>query len=48
MRLSLAERILWAALCAPALAVLGLVFLWPLAASVVASFTRDGAFTLAN
>lgn len=32
----------------PALAVLGFVFLWPLAASVAASFTRDGALTLAN
>lgn len=43
-----AERVLWGALCAPPLAVLGLVFLWPLLASVAASFTRDGAFTLAN
>lgn len=43
-----AERGLWAALCLPALLVLGLVFVWPLATSVVASFTRDGAWTLAN
>ncbi len=35
-------------LCAPAPAVLAFVFVWPLAASVVASVTRDGAFTLAN
>jgi putative spermidine/putrescine transport system permease protein len=28
--------------------VLGAVFLWPLGASVLASFTRDGAFTLAH
>jgi len=28
--------------------VLALVFVWPLAASVVASFQRDGAWTLAN
>jgi putative spermidine/putrescine transport system permease protein len=28
--------------------VLGAVFLWPLGASVVASFTRDGALTLAH
>jgi ABC-type Fe3+ transport system permease subunit len=48
VRLSVAERMLWAALCAPALGVLTLVFLWPLTASVAASFTRDGAFTLAN
>ena len=39
---------LWGALCAPPLAVLGAVFLWPLAASIVASFTRDGAPSLAN
>src|SRR5207249_150016 len=30
------------------LAVLGVVFLWPLAASIAASFTRGGALTLAN
>ncbi len=35
-------------LCAPALGVLGLAFLWPLLASVAASFVRDGAPTLAN
>jgi ABC-type Fe3+ transport system permease subunit len=35
-------------LCTPPLAVLGAVFLWPVATSVVASFTRDGAWTLAN
>ena len=35
-------------LCAPSLAVLGAVFLWPLGASVAASFTRDSAFTLAH
>jgi ABC-type sugar transport system permease subunit len=46
--MSLAERWLWAGLCAPALAVLAAVFLWPVAVSVAASFTRDGAFTLAN
>jgi putative spermidine/putrescine transport system permease protein len=28
--------------------VLALVFVWPLAASIVASFQRDGAWTLAN
>ena len=28
--------------------MLGTVFVWPLAASVAASFTRDGAFSLAN
>jgi putative spermidine/putrescine transport system permease protein len=28
--------------------VLGVVFLWPLAASIAASFTREGAITLAN
>lgn len=28
--------------------MLGLVFVWPLAASIVASFQRDGAWTLAN
>jgi ABC-type Fe3+ transport system permease subunit len=44
----LAERGLWGGLCLPALLVLGLVFVWPLATSVVASFTRDGAWTLAN
>jgi ABC-type Fe3+ transport system permease subunit len=43
-----AERWLWGALCAPPLAVLGLVFVWPLGTSVVASFTRDGVWTLAN
>src|SRR6266851_2907573 len=46
--LTLAERALWAALCAPALAVLGAVFLCPLGASVVASFAQDGQWTLAN
>jgi ABC-type spermidine/putrescine transport system permease subunit I len=30
------------------LAVLAGVFLWPLGASVVASFTREGQWTLAN
>jgi ABC-type sugar transport system permease subunit len=35
-------------LCTPALAVLGGVFLWPVAASVLASFTREGAWSLAN
>jgi len=39
---------LWGALCAPALAVLAAVFLWPLGASVVASFTRDGSLSLAH
>jgi ABC-type Fe3+ transport system permease subunit len=43
-----AERVLWVLLCAPALAVLLAVFVWPLLASVGASFTRDGRFTLAN
>ena len=43
-----AERLLWGALCAPPLAVLAAVFLWPLAASIAASFTRAGALTLAN
>ena len=42
------ERVLWGALCAPALGVLGAVFLWPLGASVLASVTRDGALTLAH
>jgi ABC-type Fe3+ transport system permease subunit len=42
------ERVLWSALCAPPLVVLGLVFLWPLAASIGASFTRGGVLTLAN
>ena len=46
--MSAAERLLWGALCAPPLAVLGAVFVWPLAASVTASFTRDGAFSLAS
>jgi ABC-type Fe3+ transport system permease subunit len=45
---SAGERLLWGALCAPPLAVLGAVFVWPLAASVTASFTRDGAFSLAS
>ena len=39
---------MWGALCAPALAVLAGVFLWPLGASVVASFSREGRWTLAN
>ncbi len=39
---------MWGALCAPPLAVLGFVFIWPLGTSVVASFTRDGHWTLAN
>ena len=39
---------LWGALCAPPLAVLGAVFVWPLAASVLASFSREGAVSLAN
>ena len=43
-----AERVLWTAVCAPGLAVLGLVFLWPLATSIAASFTRGGQLTLAN
>ena len=43
-----AERLLWGALCAPPLAVLAAVFLWPLAASVAASVSRDGALSLAN
>src|SRR6185503_10152257 len=47
-RLSAGERLLWLALCAPAPAVLLLVFVWPLLASVAASFTRDGAWTVAN
>jgi len=42
------ERVLWVALCAPPLLVLAVVFLWPLAASIAASFTRGGRFTLAN
>jgi putative spermidine/putrescine transport system permease protein len=42
------ERVLWTAVCAPALAVLALVFLWPLATSIAASFTRGGQLTLAN
>ena len=42
------EQLLWMLLCAPALGVLGLAFLWPLLASVAASFARDGAPTLAN
>ena len=42
------ERVLWTALCVPALAVVGVVFLWPLAASMAASFTRAGRFTLEN
>ncbi len=46
--MSAGERLLWGALCAPPLAVLGAVFVWPLAASVTASFTRDGAFSLAS
>jgi ABC-type Fe3+ transport system permease subunit len=45
---SAGERLLWGALCAPPLAVLGAVFVWPLAASVTASFTRDSAFSLAS
>jgi putative spermidine/putrescine transport system permease protein len=40
--------VLWTALCAPPLAILGVVFLWPLGASIVASFTRAGAFTFDN
>jgi putative spermidine/putrescine transport system permease protein len=43
-----AERALWLSLCTPPLLVLGAVFLWPLAASIAASFTRDGAPTLVN
>ncbi len=35
-------------MCIAPLAVLGVVFLWPLAASILASFTRGGAYTLAN
>src|SRR4029453_18313495 len=46
--LSRRERWLGAGLCAPALMVLGAVFLWPLAVSVLASLTRDGALTLAH
>ena len=42
------ERLLWAALCTPSLAVLVLVFIWPVVASVAASLTRDGRFTLAH
>src|SRR2546428_435730 len=36
------ERSAWTAACALPLAVLGVVFLWPLAASIAASFTRGG------
>jgi len=46
--MSRAERVLWAVLCAPSLVVLGLVFLWPLAASIAASFTHAGVPSLAN
>jgi ABC-type Fe3+ transport system permease subunit len=44
----LGERALWTALCAPPLLVLAVVFLWPLATSIAASFTRGGKLTLAN
>ena len=46
--MSRAERVLWAAVCAPPLVVLGLVFLWPLATSIAASFTRGGHLSLEN
>ena len=35
-------------MCVAPLAVLGVVFLWPLAASILASFRRNGVLTLAN
>ena len=38
-----AERLLWVALCAPALGVLGFAFLYPFATSVASSFLREGA-----
>jgi ABC-type Fe3+ transport system permease subunit len=43
-----AERWLWGAVCVPPLGVLGAVFVWPLLASVAASFSGPEGWTLAN
>src|SRR5574341_2243807 len=42
------ERLLWVGLCTPALAVLGFAFLYPFAASVGASFVREGVLSAGN
>lgn len=47
-RLRGGERLAWIALCAPPLAVLGLAFVYPLAASVGSSFVHEGALSFAN
>jgi ABC-type spermidine/putrescine transport system permease subunit I len=42
------ERLLWTALCLPALGVLAFAFLWPFAASVGTSFLREGRLSIEN